>query len=229
VSRDPLIRQGPHRLDGFGVTAFAQDEAEQTWTLGVGVTMIEVERIGEAQFALYGAIPARFAVTSLFRVEPIDGGLGGFRLIEEDLGEPYVKAYGGDGPTEWAEGFELSGWAIFVAREGRRPVGGAAVATGGPVYPLDRFQREDLAVLWDIRVHPDRRRRGIGTRLFQHSVGWARREGYGQLGAETQSVNVPACRFYASQGCTLGAVHRFGYAGCPDVADEAMLLWYMEL
>jgi GNAT superfamily N-acetyltransferase len=157
------------------------------------------------------------------------GGLGGFKLIEEDVAEPFVKDYGCDGPTDWSEAFDLSGWGIFVAWESQRPVGGAAIAAGGPVYPMDRFQRTDLAVLWDIRVHPECRRRGIGTRLFEHAAGWARRRGYGQLGAETQNVNVPACRFYASQGCTLGAIHRLGYAGCPDVADEAMLLWYADL
>ena len=46
---------------------------------------------------------------------------------------------------------------------------------------------------------------------------------------ETQNVNVPACRFYAQQGCHLGAILRYGYAGCPEVAHEAMLLWYLDL
>jgi GNAT superfamily N-acetyltransferase len=108
-------------------------------------------------------------------------------------------------------------------------VGGAAVASGAPVYPIDRFQRADLAVLWDIRVHPEYRRRGIGTRLFEYAADWARGKGFGQLGVETQNVNVPACRFYVSQGFVLGAIHRFGYAGCSDVADEVMLLWYADL
>jgi GNAT superfamily N-acetyltransferase len=166
---------------------------------------------------------------SRFLVEPIGGGLDGFQLHEETVAEPFVKDYGSDGPTDWAETFDLSGWGIFLALAGSRPVGGAAVATGAPVYPMDRFQREDLAVLWDIRVHPEYRRQGIGTQLFGYAADWAQRNGFGQLGVETQSVNVPACRFYAGQGCELGAIHRFGYAGRPDVADEAMLLWYVDL
>jgi GNAT superfamily N-acetyltransferase len=91
------------------------------------------------------------------------------------------------------------------------------------------FEREDVAALWDIRVHPDERRRGIGSKLFEYAADWARRKGCRQLKIETQSVNVPACRFYAKQGCQLGAIHRYGYAGCPDVAHEVMLLWYLEL
>jgi hypothetical protein len=58
---------------------------------------------------------------------------------------------------------------------------------------------------------------------------WARQNGWGQLGLETSSANVPACRFYAGKGCELGAIHRYGYAGVPEVAHEAMLLWYFEL
>jgi GNAT superfamily N-acetyltransferase len=50
---------------------------------------------------------------------------------------------------------------------------------------MDRFRREDLAVLWDIRVHPEHRRRRIGTRLFRYAVDWAWSKGLGQLGAET--------------------------------------------
>jgi len=64
--------------------------------------VIEVAQIGEAQFGLYDAIPSRFTVRSLFRVEPIGGGLGGFRLIEQPVAVPFVKTYGEDGPSEWA-------------------------------------------------------------------------------------------------------------------------------
>ena len=43
-----------------------------------------------------------------------------------------------------------------------------------------------------------------------------------------QNVNVAACRFYAKH-CILGGVERYGYAACPEVAHEAMLLWYRGL
>jgi GNAT superfamily N-acetyltransferase len=63
-----------------------------------------------------------------------------------------------------------------------------------------RLRRSDLAVLWDIRVQPERRGRGVGKALFYASVDWACRRGCRQLKVETQNVNVAACRFYASQG-----------------------------
>ena len=149
-------------------------------------------------------------------------------MVEQAV-EPFVKIYDNDGPTAWAREFDLQTWGIFVAFDEEKPVGGAAVALNTSAYPMDHFQRKDLAVLYDIRVHPDARGRGIGAQLFPHAVDWAREQGYGQLGLETQSINVPACRFYAKQGCTLGAIHRYGYAGVPDVAHEAMLLWYFDL
>ncbi|MBN1424165.1 GNAT family N-acetyltransferase [Candidatus Fermentibacteria bacterium] len=193
---------------------------------------IVIEEIGADRYSLYDGIPARYTVESVFKVEVLDGGLGGFRLAEEKVATPYIKDYDGHGehrPSRWASEFDMSRWGILLARDGERHVGGAAIAVGTAVYPLDRFQRNDLAVLWDIRVTPEERGRGIGRRLFRAAAGWARERGFGQLGLETQSVNVPACRFYSSAGCELGAIHRYGYVGCPEVAHEAMLLWYLEL
>ena len=107
------------------------------------------------------------------------------------------------------------------------PVGGAAVAWRSPkVHMLEG--RDDLAVLWDFRVHPDYRRKGIGTALFRRAAQWARSKGCKQLKIETQNVNVPACRFYAAQRCHLGRIDRYGYAE-PDIAHETMLIWYLDL
>lgn len=193
---------------------------------------LAIEEIGPESYPLYDAVPTAYTVESILRVEVVDGGLGGFRLVEEKLPAPYVKDYdsqGDDHPSAWAKEFDLSRWGILLARDDGRAVGGAAVALGAGVYPLDRFQRHDLAVLWDIRVAPEARRQGVGKALFRRAASWAKDRGYGQLGLETQNVNVAACRFYARQGCQLGAIHRFGYIGCPDIAHEAMLLWYLEL
>ncbi len=191
-----------------------------------------IEEIGPESYPLYDAIPIAYTVESVLRVDVLDGGLGGFRLVEEKLPAPYVKDYdrqGEDRPSAWAKEFDLSRWGVLLARDGGQPIGGAAVALSAGVYPLDRFQRQDLAVLWDIRVAPEVRRQGVGKALFRRAASWAKERGYGQLGIETQNVNVAACRFYARQGCQLGAIHRLGYAGVAEVAHEAMLLWYLEL
>ncbi|MBV9108261.1 MAG: GNAT family N-acetyltransferase [Gemmatimonadetes bacterium] len=141
---------------------------------------------------------------------------------------PCVKDYDaipGNRPTDWPARFDMSRWGIVSAWvEGAR-IGGAVVAldTAG-VEMLEG--RRDLAVLWDLRVAPARRGRGLGTLLFRAAERWAAGRGARWLKVETQNVNVPACGFYARQGCTLGAIHRFAY---PDLPDEAQLLWYKRI
>lgn len=197
---------------------------------------VAVREVGAEALALYSTIPTSFTVKSILRVEALQGGLGGLRLVEEAMAEPYVKDYGesgeeGERPVHWQERFDVSSWGFFLAYAapaGDAPTGGAAVAfnTAG-VNMLE--ERDDLAVLWDIRVHPGYRGRGVGETLFRHAARWARERGCRQLKVETQNVNVDACRFYAAMGCELGAIHRYAYAGNPAVAHEAMLLWYLEL
>jgi GNAT superfamily N-acetyltransferase len=194
---------------------------------------VTIQEIKADQFASYDGIPTWFEVESVFRVEVVEAGLGGFRLVEEEVVEPFIRdanSQNEDHPTHWASHFDIGRRGIFLATDDQgQHVGGATVAVDAPLYPLDRFQRQDLAVLWDLRVHPEHRKQGIGSRLFRYAVDWARSKGYGQLGMETDSSDVVACRFYAQQGCELGAIHRFGYIGVPEVAHYAMLLWYLDL
>jgi GNAT superfamily N-acetyltransferase len=191
---------------------------------------VEIVEIGPGELARYASVPIAFRVESVLCVDEIDGGLGGFRLTEEPVAQPGVKDYNafeGDAPTCWGERFDISRWGFFLALDGTRPVGGAAVAWNTP----DLLMLEgvtDLAVLWDIRVHPEHQRRGIGAALLKRAADWARGRKCSRLKIETQNVNVPACRFYASQGCRLGAIARHCYHE-PQLAHEVMLLWYLDL
>ncbi|MBV9774221.1 MAG: GNAT family N-acetyltransferase, partial [Gemmatimonadetes bacterium] len=131
----------------------------------------------------------------------------------------------GTHPREWADHFDLSNWGFLAARLDGKRIGGAAIAYA--TEGLDMLGgRGDLAVLWDIRVAPEARGSGIGAALFGAAETWAAARGARQLKIETQNINVPACQFYARQGCVLGAIHRFAYPGLPD---EVQLLWYKDL
>ena len=193
---------------------------------------VNVRETGPDSLDTYGSIPIRFTVDSVFRVHIVSRGLGGLVLTEEEV-QPYIKDCDaideeGQRPQQWPERFDVTNWGFFLAEDDGRPVGGATVAFDTPgVNMLEG--RQDLAVLWDLRVHPEHRRCGVGTKLFQHAADWARQRGCQQLKIETQNVNVAACRFYAKQGCVLGAIDRHAYAGCPAVAHEAMLLWRLDL
>jgi ribosomal protein S18 acetylase RimI-like enzyme len=178
--------------------------------------------------AAYSSISIAFRVESRFRVEALDRGLGGIRLIEEHVDPPYVKDYDairGEGPTRWAKRWELSNWGVLAAFDGDARVGGAAVAWNTPGLDMLGGQR-DIAALWDIRVAPEGRGSGIGSALFERAAAWARARGCRAMTIETQNINVPACRFYARHGCELAAINRFAY---PDIPDEVQLVWRLEL
>ena len=192
---------------------------------------MDIQQITPDDLSLYAQIPIAFEVRSALAVEPIDQGLGGICLTEESVLEPYVKDYDAQeegGPERWPHRFDVSKWGFFVTLEGERPVGGATVAFDTPeVHVL--AGRGDLAALWDIRVKPGCRRRGVGATLFSHAAQWARNRGCVQLKIETQNINVPACRFYAAQGCTLEGLDIHAYGDDPTCAHETMLLWYHDL
>ena len=192
----------------------------------------KIQEVGPDSLSLFAQIPIAFQVDSILQVERVDGGLGGLVLTERSVERPYVKDYDAQdeegGPTDWPDRFDVSTWGFVLARFEGLPVGSATVAYDTP--GLNMLEgRSDLAVLWDIRVHPEYRGQGVGSALLQRAAEWSRERGCSQLKIETQNVNVPACRFYASQGCVLGAIHRYAYTASPDVAHEAMLLCYLLL
>jgi ribosomal protein S18 acetylase RimI-like enzyme len=190
---------------------------------------VAVEIIEEPVSALpeYEAVPIAFRVESCFDVLPIDGGLGGLRFVEKVVA-PYIKDYDAnesERPSRWPTRFDMSHWGILSAFSGTQRVGGAALVWKTPEIDLLEG-REDLACLWDLRVHPDYRGAGIGHLLFQRALTLARERQCRQLKVETQNTNVPACRFYVRQGCELSGVNRFAYR---EELDEIQLLWQLNL
>jgi ribosomal protein S18 acetylase RimI-like enzyme len=81
-------------------------------------------------------------------------------------------------------------------------------------------------VLWDLRVAPGQRGRGVGSALFAAVEAWARTRDCSALHAETQDINVPACRLYERRGCLLHHAVAGAYA---DFPDEVQLLWRKQL
>ena len=144
----------------------------------------------------YASVPIAFDVHTVLDVVELNEGPGELLLRERPLSAPYEKDYdAADGsPTSWPGRFDLTRWGLFVARDEALPVGGAAIAFGTPDVEMLEG-RDDLAVLWDLRVAPDARGRGVGTALFEAAAEWAATRGCRQFKVETQNVNVPACRF----------------------------------
>lgn len=185
---------------------------------------IEVAGVSEIALGEYARIPIAFEVEVILDVAADHNG---FRFSERPVERAYVKDHDAIAgrPVQWPGRFDVSQWGLMIARIEGRCIGGAAVAYDTP--ELDMLEgRSDLAVLWDIRVLPENRRRGIGAALFGAAEAWASARKCRQLKVETQNVNVAACRFYARRGFVLREAHRGVYPQCPD---EVQLLWYKDL
>ena len=179
----------------------------------------------------YSKIPISFEVGSVLSIELLNDGWKGLIFKEESVTPSYIKDYDklkGEGPTRWPKRWDISNWGLFLARKGEIPVGGAVVAFKTPELNM-LAGRDDLAALWDLRIHPDYRRSGVGTKLFTEAAKWSKGKGCRQLKIETQNVNAPACKFYARQGCHLGEINRYAYVDDPSVAPETVLIWYPDL
>jgi GNAT superfamily N-acetyltransferase len=187
---------------------------------------IAIEEEPMTSLAEYARISIAFEVERIFEVTAREDGLGGLTLSERKLGARYVKDYDEiEHPTRWTRRFDLSNWGLLTAQSQGRRIGGVVIAFDTRGVPMLEG-RKDLAVLWDIRVDTDWRGQGVGAALFLAAEKWAASRGAAWLKIETQNVNVPACKFYVKQGCTLGAIHRFAYS---DLTDEIQLLWYKAL
>jgi GNAT superfamily N-acetyltransferase len=174
----------------------------------------------------YARLPIAFRVDHVLDVAARTDG--GFDLSARRLEIPYMKDYDavdGEGPSHWTRHFDVSNWTLFTARVAGRRIGGATVAFNAPGLAMLEGRR-DLAVLWDLRVAPDARGKGVGSALFQRVEAWAQTHGCRQLKVETQNINVRACALYARNGCELRAVHHGAY---PELPEEIQLLWYKDL
>ena len=193
-----------------------------------GPVQVEMIEIPAARLDEYARIPIAFEVRAVFDVELVQAGLGGICLREHSV-PPYVKDYDRlDAPLTWPARFDLTHWNIFLALDiAGQPLGGAVLAWKTP--GLDMLEgRQDLSVLWDIRVMPGKRRQRVGQQLFRHAVARSKEHGCTQMKIETQNINVSACRFYAAQGAQLGDIRRFAYRGEPALAGEVQLNWYFD-
>ncbi|HET7153462.1 MAG TPA: GNAT family N-acetyltransferase [Candidatus Kapabacteria bacterium] len=179
----------------------------------------------------YLRVPISFTIERVLDVSAGIDYINSGNFMERTCEHPYEKNYDLiDSPLNWSKTFDVTNWGMIVARDDDRGnndriIGGAIVA-----FKCDTCimleGRDDLSVLWDIRVSPEYRRQGIGAMLFHAAETWARSRQCRELKVETQNINVPACRFYWHMGCKLGKVNHPAYPGLPD---EIQLLWYKNI
>jgi ribosomal protein S18 acetylase RimI-like enzyme len=185
---------------------------------------IEIREEPLSWLAEYGQISIAFSVNSVYDLIRRDCDLGDMTMSERRLETPYVKDYDsipGNSPADWAIKFDISNWGLLSANIDSKPVGAAAIAYKSPGLVMLEGEA-DQAVLWDIRISPEWRGKGIGSMLLAASEKWAKARGCLKLIIETQNNNVAACKFYAKCGYILGEIRPNAY---PEFPDEIQLIW----
>ena len=79
----------------------------------------------------------------------------------------------------------------------------------------------------DLVVNPHFRGLGVGRRLLERGIQWAREQGYPGVMLETQDDNVPACTLYQSCGFVLSGFDRNIYKAINPNTRETALYWYL--
>ena len=184
----------------------------------------------------YAAIPISFVIHSRLDLDQL--WLGQFVEVPVDA---KTKDYDTlESIATLRERFDTKNWILLsahVSREfGMMPLDPRGLARaknddmhliGGAILAmhstdLDMLEnRDDLAVMWDIRVHPLFRRQGLGAALFDQAKTCAKSHGCNEMRVETQDTNVDACRFYRRMGCLLHSIQEDAYEGL----DEAKIIW----
>lgn len=186
---------------------------------------VQIREESPASLDAYGEVPISFLVTRRLHMVQGDGILP--RPAEVPVDPPWVKDYDVDAgpPRRLVDRWNLSTWGVLAAFDDESRVGGALIAwrTEG----LDMLEgRDDLAVLWDLRVRPEYRRKRIGSHLLEIALEWAGARGCTRLDVETQDINVPACLFYERHGFRLHSAQPGAY---PLLPEEWKLVWSRSL
>lgn len=186
--------------------------------------MIKYEELNLKDLNQYDSIISKYSTTKKYEITKINRGLGGFKINLIDV-ELYEKTFEGNS-NKWLSYFnDLSNWKIYVAKDNEKIIGGCVVATKTKGCNMLEG-RDDLAVLWDIRVSEGYKHQGIGQHLFDLAIDYCKTNNFKQFKIECQNTNPNAVNFYHKQGATLCAVNEYAYSDCPN---ETQLLWYIDL
>lgn len=114
-------------------------------------------------------------------------------------------------------GFDEQGPTVYFAEVDGR--------LAGRVKMLEWWNQ--FAYVEDLVVNPEYRGMGIGRRLLEHGIQWAREKDFPGVMLETQDDNVPACTLYQSCGFVLEGFDRNVYKAINPHAKESALYWYL--
>ena len=189
--------------------------------------IVDVVQESQPDLGAYASVPIAFEVREVVDVSTVPPHAGRLGITTRPVATPWLKDYDAmdGGPLGWPARFDLSRWSFFTAWASGVRVGGAALVVRAPDVEM-LGGRDDVAILWDIRVAPEARGRGVGRSLLEAAEALATAQGARWMEVETQDINAPACRFYQRAGFALRASNPTAYPGLPN---ETQLIWYKQL
>ena len=114
-------------------------------------------------------------------------------------------------------GFDETGPTIFFAEADEK--------LAGRIKMMRWWNR--FAYVEDLVVNPEYRGLGIGRKLLECGIQWARENHFPGVMLETQDDNVPACTLYQSSGFVLSGFDRNLYKAMNPATKETALYWYL--
>ena len=183
---------------------------------------VEIRREDYRSLPEYASVPIRFEIREVIDVAALESTSHQLptRAVDPSRYKDYDAVPAND-PLSWPTRFDIRSWIFLAAFEGRHRIGGSVVIVE-PTAVSGLAGRSGSAILWDLRVAPALRGVGVGSTLLAAAEDTAHRAGCGSLDAETQDINVAACRLYAKSGYSLIDVIPDAYSDAPS---ETKLVW----
>jgi GNAT superfamily N-acetyltransferase len=168
-------------------------------------------------------IDPTFTSNTTLRVQRTGSGLeAGWKLLEVPLSKPYDKGSGYDfdrterrniqSRLEQSDSLE----EVVIDRTTECIVG---------VLDITIESWRNVAWVWNLMLDKNVRGLGIGRQLVAHSIEWARYRKLRAVMLETQTNNVPACKFYERMGFRLVGINDAYYTNADYERDEIAVFW----
>ncbi|MFF2885853.1 GNAT family N-acetyltransferase [Paenibacillus sp. NPDC057967] len=181
--------------------------------------MIDIRRLTMEDGDTWKDIDDRFTVDSTLVLSVTDGEIS--YTVQEMPG--YVKSYAETAAEEETDEEDSTDYidnpeqVMYVAYAGNQFVGRILLKRNWNRY----------ALIEDIAVDAKQRGGGIGRRLVEQAIQWAREGGMPGIMLETQNHNVRACRLYESCGFVIGGFDTRVYRGLNKNRTEVAIYWYL--
>lgn len=168
-----------------------------------------------------------FVSNSILTVEKTGSGYAmGWQLVEVKLEQPYDKGHGYDFDRNERE-------SISKRLKEQDSLEKVVIdnASGNIVGILDVAVEawRNVAWIWNIMLDIGVRGQGLGQELIYQCIAWAKMKNLRAVMLETQTNNVPACKFYQRMGFELAGINDAFYTNRDIERDEVALFWSYRL